>query len=416
MDGHGAQDGPAAGGDGRARRVRYDVAIVGARAAGAATALLLARQGHDVIVLDRALLPSDTLSTHSISRSGVVQLHRWGLLDEVVASGAPPIRRVTFHTPDGSTAREVKDRSGVDYLVAPRRRALDTIVARAAADAGADLRLGTTVTGVVRDAGGRVTGVRAVGPDGPLLVDARVVVGADGLRSGVARAVGAPVVDERPPGSSTFYAYYGGVAWDGIEFFLRPGSLAGVFPTHGGEACIWVCVPPAVALAARRRAGSVESAFGELLAEAAPELAARLAGATRSEPVRGMARLPNQARQAWGPGWALVGDALYHRDAITGHGISDAYRDAEALATALGPALRCARPLAAALDEYGRRAAVTRQDIFAITCALGAFPPVDEFVVLQRRLSAAIEAEAADLAARPSPRIQPELVAIPQGS
>ncbi len=230
----------------------------------------------------------------------------------------------------------------------------------------------------------------------------------------MARAVGAPVVDERPPGSATFYAYYGGVAWDGVEFFLRPGSLAGVFPTHGGEACIWVCVPPAVALAARRRAGSVEGAFAALLAEAAPELAARLARAPRTEPVRGTTRLPNQARQAWGPGWALVGDALYHRDAVTGHGISDAYRDAESLATALDAALRCERPLGAALEDYGRRATVARQDIFAITCALGAFPPLDEFVDLQRRLSAAIEVEAADLAARPAPRIHPELV--PQSS
>jgi len=396
------------------RRVECDVAIVGARAGGAATALLLARLGHDVVVLDRALLPSDTLSTHSIARSGVVQLHRWGLLDEVMASGAPPIRRVTFHTPDGSMGREVKDRAGVDHLVAPRRHVLDTIVARAAAEAGADLRLGTTVTGVARDIQGRVTGLRALGPDGPVLVDARVVVGADGLRSGVARAVGAPVVDERPPGSATFYAYYGGVAWDGIEFFLQPGSLAGVFPTHGGDACVWVCVPPAAALAARRRAGSVEGAFAALLAEAAPELVARLARAPRTEPVRGTTRLPNQARQAWGPGWALVGDALYHRDAVTGHGISDAYRDAESLATALDSALRCERPLAAALDDYGRRAAVARQDIFAITCALGAFPPLDEFVDLQRRLSAAIEAEAADLAARPAPRIHTELV--PQSS
>ena len=280
-------------------RVKSDVVIVGARAAGAATALLLARLGHDVVVLDRALLPSDTLSTHSISRSGVAQLHRWGLLDEVMASGAPPIRRVTFHTPDGSMSREVKDRAGVDHLVAPRRHVLDTIVARAAAEAGADLRLGTTVTGVARDIEGRVTGVRALGAEGPVLVDARVVVGADGLRSGVARAVGAPVVDERPPGSATFYTYYGGVAWDGVEFFLRPGSLAGVFPTHGGEACIWVCVPPAAALAARRRAGSVEGAFAALLADTAPELAARLARAPRTEPVRGTTRLPNQARQAW---------------------------------------------------------------------------------------------------------------------
>lgn len=390
---------------GNTEQTHYDVAVVGARAGGGALALLLARMGHEVVVLDRARMPSDTLSTHSIARSGVVQLHRWGLLDEVLAAGAPALRQVTFHIGDESVTRTVKDRAGVDLLVAPRRHSLDAIVARAAADAGAAMRLGVTVTDVHHDIRGRVTGLHARGADGEAIaVDAEVVVGADGLRSLVARSVGARVVEARPEGSATSYAYYGGVPWSGIEFFVAERGFAGVFPTNGGEACIWVCVPADDALRARREAGSPTAAFERTLERIAPALADRLRTARRTSPVRGAVRLPNQVRQAFGAGWALVGDALYHRDPITGHGISDAYRDAELLADALDPALRGERSLPAALTDYRRRTDEARREIFDITCALADFPPVSRFVALQRQLSAAIDAEATALAARPLPR------------
>jgi 2-polyprenyl-6-methoxyphenol hydroxylase-like FAD-dependent oxidoreductase len=386
------------------RTHEHEIAVVGARAAGAATAMLAARLGHDVVVVDRALFPSDTLSTHSISRSGVVQLDRWGLLDEVVASGAPAIREVAFHTPEGSLQRTVKESAGVDFLVAPRRHMLDTIVAEAAEASGATLRLGVTVTGLRRDAAGRVTGVSGQDQDGaPVEIDAAVVVGADGLRSGVARAAGAGVAESRGPTGTTFYAYYHGPIWPGIEFFVSDGALAGIFPTHGGEACIWMCVPATTGRLARRRAGSVPDAFDRLLAQHAPALAERLSTARRTSPVRTATRLPNQVREAWGPGWVLVGDALYFRDPITGHGISDAYRDAELLAWALDEGLRDRRGLGPALDRYRRQADEARREIFDITCELGQFPPPGRFVNLQRQLSMAIETEAAALASRPVP-------------
>ena len=90
------------------KRSRYDVVVVGGRVAGSATAMLLARLGHDVVVVDQACFPSDTISTHSIARSGVVQLQRWGLLDAVLDSGAPAIRQVTFHALSGSVSRPIK--------------------------------------------------------------------------------------------------------------------------------------------------------------------------------------------------------------------------------------------------------------------------------------------------------------------
>jgi len=385
-------------------RSHHDVAIVGARAAGAATALLLARMGYDVVVLERATFPSDTRSTHSIARSGVVQLARWGLLDRVVASGAPPIRQVTFHTDKESISRRVKDRAGVDHLLAPRRYVLDTILAEAAQATGADVRFGVSVTGVSHDGHRRAVGLAGHNRAGdPVEVAARFVIGADGLWSRVARAVEAPIVDARPSHTATAYAYYSGIAWPGNEYFLTEQALAGVFPTHGGEACVWVCTPADTAVAARRPLDAPTAAFDELLGRAAPSLAARLRRARRTSPVRGIMRPPNHVRQAVGRGWALVGDAGYHRDPITGHGISDAFRDAELLAVALDRALGGEVDSVAALAAYQRQRDEALRELFDVTCALAAFPPVAEFVGLQRRLSVAIEAESTWLAALPLP-------------
>jgi flavin-dependent dehydrogenase len=386
-------------------RCRRDVVVVGGRVAGSATAMLLARLGRDVVVVDQASLPSDTVSTHSVARSGVVQLRRWGLLGAVLDSGAPAIRQVTFNAGGASTSRTVKDKAGVDFLVAPRRYVLDAILAAAAQRAGAQVRLGVTVTGVQRDGRGRVVGVSGHDRAGVRVeVAARWVVGADGLGSRVASLVGAAVNQARPAGGAAQYAYYAGIPWSGIEFFVAARSLAGVFPTHDGQACVWVCNPAADAKALRRQARSRAEAFDQLLGRAAPALAGRLRHARRTSPVRGMLRQPNQLRQAFGPGWALVGDAGYYRDAVTASGISDAFRDAELLAVALDQALRGgAEQEAAALAAYQQQRDQALREVFEITCRLAAYPPVPAFVELQKQLSAAIDQQAAALAARPVP-------------
>jgi flavin-dependent dehydrogenase len=385
-----------------ANRSRHDVVVVGGRVAGSATAMLLARLGHDVVVVDQASFPSDTVSTHSIARSGVVQLRRWGLLDEVLASGAPAIREVTFNAAGKSITRTIKEKAGVDFLVAPRRYVLDAILATAAERAGADVRPGVTVTGVERDGRGRVVGVSGHDRAGARIeLGARHVIGADGLGSRVAGLVGAAVNEVRPAGGAAQYAYYAGSRWAGIEFFVAERSFAGVFPTHDGQACIWVCNPSADAKAVRRRSGSRVEAFGELLERSAPPLAERLREARRTSPVQGMLRQPNQVRQAFGPGWALVGDAGYYRDAVTAYGISDAFRDAELLADALDRALGGDTKESTALAAYQHQRDRAFREIFEITCRLAAYPPVPTFIELQKQLSSAIDKEAAALAARP---------------
>ncbi|MFG1814002.1 NAD(P)/FAD-dependent oxidoreductase [Kribbella sp. NPDC049174] len=378
---------------------RHDVVVVGARAAGAATALLLARHGHDVVLVDRDEFPSDTLSTHQLARPGVVQLQRWGLLDAVLDSGAPAIRQVTFTAEGQSITRPVRDSAGVDLLLAPRRHILDTLVAEAAADAGVELRFGVTIDGVQIDQAGRATGVHGHNRAGaPVELKARFVVGADGLGSRIARAVGAEIIEDRGAWGAAQYAYYDRLPWDGIELIATDRALTGVFPTHDGAACIWICSPIADAHRARRRAASREDAFTSYLGLVAPELAERLQAGRRTSPVTGMLRAPNFIRRAHGPGWALVGDAGYHRDPVTGHGMSDAYRDAELLASALHVALRGDVDALSGYQEQRDRAL---RPVFELTVALAGYPPVAEFVALQKELGRTLDAEASELAAWP---------------
>jgi 2-polyprenyl-6-methoxyphenol hydroxylase-like FAD-dependent oxidoreductase len=379
---------------------RHDVVVVGARVAGAATAMLLAEAGHDVVLVDRSTFPSDTLSTHSIARSGVLQLHRWGLYDRLVATGAPELRSIEFHDGGDVVRRTLKPRHGVDALLAPRRTVLDALLVDAARDAGVTVETGITVEDVTTRADGRVVGVRGRSDHGPWERRARLVIGADGLRSRVARSVGAAIVLERPAGGSAHYAYVAG-DWPGLEYHLAPGALGGVFPTHGGEACIWICVPSDAALEARRATTSVDAAFRRLLGTHLPVLDERIDGRP-AQPARGVTGLPNQLRTSSGPGWALVGDAGYHRDPITGHGISDAFRDADLLAEAVDAALSGADEREV-LGEYEARRRAMLAPIFDVTCAMGAFPSPERMRALQIELSGLIEAEAERIASWPLP-------------
>ncbi len=382
----------------------HDVVVVGSRCAGAATAMLLARAGHDVAVVDRSALPSDVVSTHSIARGGVVQLARWGLLDDVLDSGAPAVREVTFGTAGTEVTRTVKDRAGVDLLVAPRRYALDSVLVDAAVDAGAQVHTGVTATGVRRDPTGRVTGLLARTASGEALqLTATYVVGADGLRSRAAGWFGARTVESFAADTGTFYAYVADVPWRGHEFHVAADAFSGVFLTHGGEACVWVCRPTR-ALSALLRAGADRpAALVAVLDAAAPTVAARVRAGRVTSPVRGAAGLPNHLRQPVGPGWALVGDAGYHRDPITGHGITDAFRDAELLATALDHSLRNPQDEPDAMAGYRHQRDAALRETFDLTKALASFPRPDRFIELQKQVSEALEREADLLASWPAP-------------
>jgi flavin-dependent dehydrogenase len=318
---------------------QYDAIVVGARVAGAATAMLLARRGRRVLLVDRRRPDSDTLSTHALMRAGVLQLERWGLLDRVIAAGTPPVRRTVMYYGDVAETIEIKPKAGVEALYAPRRTVLDPILVDAAAAAGVEVRFGVTVDGLCVDSGGRVAGIAAREASGARFeATARHTVGADGIRSVVALGAGAPVLDRGDGASSVVYAYFEGDALaDGYEFFYRPGMSGGFIPTNDGMVCVWAGATRARFLSELRH--EPDLGFARVIAEVAPTITERLRGARRVGRLHGFAGEPSYLRQPWGPGWALVGDASHFKDPISAHGITDALRDAELLARAIVEAI-----------------------------------------------------------------------------
>jgi flavin-dependent dehydrogenase len=368
----------------------YDAIVVGGRCAGAATAMLLARGGLRVLVLEAGSAGTDTLSTHALMRGGVEQLQRWGLLDEVVAAGTPAITATEFHYTDDAGTRVdlVENRPGTAPLRAPRRTVLDGLLVDAARAAGAEIRHGARVTGLLRDASGAVTGVTYGTGRRALQAHAPLVVGADGRRSTVAAAVDAAPTGGGQAASAVFYTYLAGLPDDRYRWFYRPGATAGVIPTNDGLACVWAGVPGSLFGGLR---AEPDASFRRILRFAAPGL--DLGGAPQDGPVRGFPGLPGHVRRASGPGWALVGDAGYFKDPLTAHGITDALRDAELLARAV-----LAAAPGADRDEALRDYEATRDrlsaPLFAITERIASYGwDLTELRELLPALSAAMRPE-----------------------
>ena len=216
----------------------YDAIIVGALRAGAPTAMLLARRGYRVLMVDRATFPSDTFRNHALLQPALLQLRRWGLLDEVIASGCPPIRHVTQDMGDFPLTGTLPLAEGLAGLYAPRRKYLDTILVNAAVRAGVELREGFAVQSPLWD-GDRVVGIEGRTAAGTLVTEeARIVVGADGLHSIVARAVDAPTYDAHPTLTWIYYSYWDGVPLGGLELYRRDHVAMLGFPTNDGLTCV----------------------------------------------------------------------------------------------------------------------------------------------------------------------------------
>ena len=332
----------------------YDVVVVGARVAGAMTALHLARAGHRVLIVDRAGPPADTLSTHALMRTAVLQLTKAGLLDELVEAGTPAIRRLTLGFGADVVSFDLREDYGVSALYAPRRTVLDALILDAARMAGADVALGRGVTAVTRDAADRVSGVVIGRGRDHIAVRARYVIGADGRNSTVARLVGA--VDARvvEPTAASVYSYYAGMADNGFDFRFAEGGTAGTVTTNDGLTLVWAGVP----------VGAFDdpaSTFARTLDFVASDISRAAAGAERVERLRFTRGITSFLRTPAGPGWALVGDAGFTKDPLSAHGISCALRDSEFAAEAVTTGL--------AHPEREHEAGVhyaTRRDRFAV--------------------------------------------------
>jgi 2-polyprenyl-6-methoxyphenol hydroxylase-like FAD-dependent oxidoreductase len=349
----------------------FDVIVVGARVAGSATAMLLARKGLEVLVVDRAAFPSDTLSTHQVQPSGGARLRRWGLLDAVVASNAPAARRVRFDQNQIVLDGSLPNLDGVDAVYSPRRTVLDAILVDAARAAGAEVRENFVVDEILFE-DGRAAGIRGHGKgSGEVTERARLIVGADGKHSLVARAVRAPETHSKPSLSMAYYTYWANVHSDGGEIYNRPRRSAGAWPTNDGLLMTFVSWPASEFRAFR---DDIEGNFLRTL-DLAGDLGERVRSGERVERFLGTADLPNVVRRPYGPGWALVGDAGLVVDPITAQGISDAFRDAELLADAAAAALDRGLPPAEALAPYEKARNDATLPMWKFTTELASFKP-----------------------------------------
>jgi flavin-dependent dehydrogenase len=384
----------------------YDAIVIGGRCAGSPTAMLLARRGYRVLLLDRATFPSDTISTHLIQPPGVAALERWGLRERLAATGCPPITTYSFDFGPLVISGSPRPLDGIAHALCPRRPILDQILVEAAVAAGAELREGFTVEDLVLE-DGRVAGIRGHGRRGARVTErAPVVVGADGRRSLIVEAMRPERYLDRGIFMAQYYAYWSGLPTAGVEFYARPEYARGwgAMPTHDDLTVVafgW----PRSEFAANR--GDIEGNFFQAL-ELAPRFAERVRGATRETKFFGAGDIPNVYRKPFGPGWALVGDAGYHKDPITAYGISDAFRDSEALAAALDDVFAGRRGYDEALGEYQRARDTSSRPYFELTCEFARLePPPPE---LQQLLGAAAGNQAAmdDFASVMAATLEPE--------
>jgi flavin-dependent dehydrogenase len=349
----------------------FDVAIVGARCAGSALALMLARAGARVLVIDRTTFPSDTMSGHFIQPAGVSCLRRLGLYGDLAALGYPPQETTTVDFgPVVISGRPAAMPDGTGTGFAPRRHRFDPMLVDAAVAAGAELREVTSfIKPLVED--GRVVGLRTSRAGKVDDVRARLLVGADGKRSRVARAVGAGDYNVNPGATCCFYAYWEGMDVASARLMVRDGIFAVAVPCGGDLTFLAVAWP-------RNRLGEVRRDVDGATRQGAariPWLTERLGAARRVERYVGTGDLDGYFRTASGPGWALVGDSGSHKDSITAQGMTDALLDAELLSTAVLDGLGGARTLEEALAGYGRRRDVRSAPMHRLTADLARLAP-----------------------------------------
>jgi 2-polyprenyl-6-methoxyphenol hydroxylase-like FAD-dependent oxidoreductase len=351
----------------------YDAIVIGARCAGSPTAMLLARQGHRVLLVDKATFPSDTMSTHLIHPPGIAALGRWGLLERLIETGCPPVERYSFDFGPVSVAGSPRRIDGEARAFGPRRTVLDKLLLDAGAEPGAEIREAFTVEEITAE-DGRVTGIRGHSKGGHSVTEkAQVVIGADGRHSLLAKAVKPEAYNEMPSQMAMYYAYWSDLPVEGFETRIRAENRRGwaALPTHDGLTCVpfgW----PHGEFAANK--GDIER---NMLAafDLAPEWAERIRAATRESKFIGSAELPGYFRKPFGPGWALVGDAGYHKNPITAMGINDAFRDAELVARGLDDALTGERPFDEAMRDYQETRDEAAMPVYEFTCEFANVAP-----------------------------------------
>ncbi|OBA77595.1 hypothetical protein A5642_05475 [Mycolicibacterium mucogenicum] len=307
----------------------FDVVIVGARCAGSPLATMLARQGVNVAVLERATFPRDTLSTHIFEADGLAFLDRLGVTDQLHATGAPFMMRSNSRAEDFRFNVEWPQRAGdVGGSASVRRTLLDPILVGAAEQAGAEVRMAADVTGLVQD-DGRVTGVRVRTRGREDELRARLVVGADGRNSTVANLVAARKYNVVPNQRFAYWAFFEGANMpaEPTNVFHRWADKF-VISAAADNGLYQVIVIPELSELPRFRA-NLERSFMEHALSCEP-VAEALEGAQRVGKLFGMVHYNGFFRDPCGPGWMLVGDAGHFKDPAPGRGIGDEFAQVDA--------------------------------------------------------------------------------------
>lgn len=307
---------------------RYDVAIVGARVAGASLAIALARQGAKVALIDRAVFPSDTVSTHVIYPNRIDRLDHLGVLDRVMAHRPPPLYTAWYHQNRMFVAPHTPDH-GRDWAICVRRSTLDAILVDRAAECGVVVQLGATLSGLTGSGqdDDPVRGLTGFGSGRPFEIEADIVVGADGVNSTVAQLVGAERERVMPSKTMLYYAYWTGVDDRNTQdFFFEPPWVCAHFPADDGHHVITMNGP----VETKKRIDDMESFYLAKI-RSIPVLWARLGSATKVSRVKGSPRLEGFYRRHTGPGWLLTGDAAHFKHPASAQGIGDALHAAEVI-------------------------------------------------------------------------------------
>ncbi|HEY7467771.1 MAG TPA: NAD(P)/FAD-dependent oxidoreductase [Dehalococcoidia bacterium] len=309
----------------------FDVIVIGARCAGSSTARLLADGGLRVLVLDKATFPSDTVSTPGMGDLGVKMLQKWGLLEEVRATGAPHEQTVGVKYGDEPEfEREIPPGSFAPFC--PRRSILDAILIRAATEAGAEIRERAILRDLIWEDGTVVGLLYEDEKERRHEARARLVIGADGINSQVAKLVGAEAYDVRPSRSSFRFAYYSGIPIKRVELAWSHPVFVYVFPSNDDLACMAVAVNEETF---RAHIADGDDVHARLFAGASPRLAEAFRAGKRETMFYSRRGRPGKKVQSHGPGWALVGDAGFFKDPVTGNGIKDAFVGAQLLSDAV---------------------------------------------------------------------------------
>ena len=360
----------------------YDAIIVGARCAGASTALLLGRKGYKVLLVDRAVFPKEIPHGHFIHRHGPQRLARWGVLDRITATNCPAVTTMITDFGDFALVGHELQVDGVAMGYGPRRSQLDKVLIDAAVEAGVVLRDGFTVEEFLTD-GDRITGIRGRDQRSGTVVSetATITIGADGRNSRLAQMVQAPIYEANAPVTCWYFSYWADMAENALHVYVHNRRVIFAFPTNDGLFGVFVAWPATELNTVR---ANVEAAFMTVIS-GIPTLAPRLADAQRVERFYGATDLPNFLRKPFGPGWALVGDAGCHKDPYMALGICDALRDAELLVDALDAGLNGKGDLATLLAGYEEERNAATIELYRQNLAAAQFTPMPPAVMALRQ-------------------------------